>query len=96
VSAKARCYSETGQCVNSRVCNEDDRCMYAEPPVKEGKPMEDRGPCEAEDWFKTDDDAIFVVCGAPGRRVVETNHRGMKRTRLACPAHAVDYENSPS
>lgn len=32
VATKAKCFSETGQCVNSRACNEDGRCMYKTTP----------------------------------------------------------------
>lgn len=58
--------------------------------------MTDIGACEAVDIVPTEDDAEFVVCGQPGRRVVETDNHGHQRTRIACSDHAVEYDHRAS
>jgi hypothetical protein len=53
----------------------------------------DEGPCQAVDMLPTEDDAIAVECGRPGRRVHETDAFGHARTRIACRLHALEYDD---
>lgn len=54
--------------------------------------MSDEGPCEAVDLLPTEDDAFAVQCERPGRRVYERINDDRMRTRIACPLHAIDYD----
>ncbi len=50
-------------------------------------------PCEAVDLIPTEDDAVAVECGQPGRSVHERDHHGRTRTRIACGLHAQEYDD---
>ena len=56
---------------------------------------DDAGPCEGVDILPVvgGDDAIAVQCERAGRRVHETDELGHRRTRIACTAHAVEYDD---